>query len=382
MNEENQNIDDVMSYNFGSPDLSLPENPVPIAQENKPEVAKDECDAAFKFAFVGAGQGGTRIAEAFYDLGYRKLAAINTAQQDLNTSSLNNKLCIGDGGAGKNPSVAKNLYEEKKEDVLDFLRDSFGENLDRIFVCAGAGGGTGSGTAASLVHTCEELLKTIRSNNQKVGVILALPKISEGSLVSANAFRALDSIWNLAASGKISPLILVDNEKINSLYPNLSVSQFWTTANRSTAGLFHLFNMTAAKDSSYSSFDSNDYKQILDSGLMSFGAAPVQDWSQASNITRTVRDNLKNNLLSGGLDLSTGTTAGVVIIGGREVLDNIPQDHLDKAFDQFTRILKNGGLVHRGIYSGDQPTLTVYTAIGGLTRPHAKFEELKKLARL
>lgn len=382
MNEENQNIDDVMSYNFGSPDLSLPEIPVPVVQENKPEVAKDECDAAFKFAFVGAGQGGTRITEAFHDLGYRKLAAINTAQQDLNTSTLKNKLCIGDGGAGKDPKVAKNLYEDRKEDVLDFLRDSFGENLDRIFICAGAGGGTGAGIAASLVDTCEELLRAIRASNQKVGVILALPKISEGAQVNRNAYRTLESVWALSQAGKISPLILVDNEKINSLYPNLSVSQFWTTANRSIAGLFHLFNMTAAKDSSYSSFDSNDYKQILDSGLMSFGAAPVQDWSQASNITKTVRDNLKNNLLSGGLDLSTGTTAGVVIIGGREVLENIPQDHLDKAFDQFSRILKNGGLVHRGIYSGDKPSLTVYTAIAGLQRPHAKFEELKKLAKL
>ena len=278
--------------------------------------------------------------------------------------------------------MTKDLYEDRKEDVLDFLRDSFGENLDRIFVCAGAGGGTGSGTAASLVSTCEELLKTIRASNQKVGVILALPKISEGAQVSRNAYKTLESVWALSQTGKISPLILVDNEKISSLYPNLSVAQFWQTANRSIAGLFHLFNMTAAKDSSYSSFDSNDYKQILDSGLMSFGAAPVQDWSQASNITKTVRDNLKNNLLSGGLDLSTGTTAGVVIIGGREVLDNIPQDYLDKAFDQFSRILKNGGLVHRGIYSGDQPSLTVYTAIAGLQRPHVKFEELKKLAKL
>ena len=40
------------------------------------------------------------------------------------------------------------LYEElgwPEDDVLDFMRRSFGEDLDRIFVCAGAGGGSGAG---------------------------------------------------------------------------------------------------------------------------------------------------------------------------------------------------------------------------------------------
>ena len=42
-----------------------------------------------------------------HKLGYRKLSAINTAQQDLNTIELiENKLWIGEGGAGKNPEVA------------------------------------------------------------------------------------------------------------------------------------------------------------------------------------------------------------------------------------------------------------------------------------
>ena len=107
---------------------------------------------SFKFAFVGAGQGGSRIAESFHKLGYRKLSAINTAQQDLNTIRLENKLCIGDGGAGKDPTVAEALYATKKEDVLDFMYDSFGEDVDRIFICAGAGGGSGSGSGSSMCN--------------------------------------------------------------------------------------------------------------------------------------------------------------------------------------------------------------------------------------
>jgi len=134
MSEENNMNEDVVSYNFGGDvDISLPDIPLPTVQEKK-DVKKDECEVAFKFGFIGAGQGGSRIAESFYNLGYRKLSAINTAQQDLNTIKLENKLCIGDGGAGKDPSKAEKLFNERKEDVLDFMRDSLIEVYnERIF---------------------------------------------------------------------------------------------------------------------------------------------------------------------------------------------------------------------------------------------------------
>jgi hypothetical protein len=145
------------------------------------------------------------------------------------------------------------------------------------------------------------------------------------------------------------------------------------------AGLFHLFNLTAARDSSFTSFDANDYKTILDSGLMVFGAAPVKEWKDPVSISRAVRDNFKSGLLSGGIDLSSGSHAGAVVVGGKEQLDNIPQAALDQAFDQLCRLLRPGNVVHRGIYVGDKPNLIVYTSIGGIGRPKDKLEELAKL---
>ena len=61
------------------------------------------------------------------------------------------------------------------------------------------------------------------------------------------------------------------------------------------------------------------------------------------------------------------------------MLDNVPQSNLDQAFDQLTRILSSGSVVHRGIYSGDKDNLTVFTIIGGIASPDEKLEELKKL---
>ena len=376
--------DDIISYNMGDgADVSLPEIPMPVTPAKKEnEDVKDKCEVAFKFAFMGAGQGGSRIAEAFYNLGYRKLSAINTAQQDLNTIKLENKLCIGDGGAGKNPQVAKKLFHEKKDDVLDFMRDSWGSDVDRVFICAGAGGGSGAGMCAPLVEAAREYQDIINCPSKKVGCILALPKHSEGKRVNENAYNTLREVLDLVQKEVISPLIVLDNEKVHQLYPGLSVSQFWRTANSSTAGLFHLFNLLASKDSSYSSFDCNDYKQLLDSGFIVFGAAPVSSWENPSDISKTVRDNLRGNILSGGIDLGTGNSAGVIMIGGKDILDEVPQEHFDRAFDQLTRILGPHSVVHRGIYSGDKPTLTVYTLVGGLGNPEEKLGELKRLGEV
>ena len=151
------------------------------------------------------------------------------------------KLCIGEGGAGKDPSFAKKVFASKKEDVVDFMRYSFGETLDRIFVCAGAGGGTGSGTVTSLVDAARELQETLKAPTDKVGVILALPKASEGKKVNANAHKCLNDVYDLVEEGKVSPLVVIDNERIGKVYPNLVVSNFWQTANASMAGLFHLY---------------------------------------------------------------------------------------------------------------------------------------------
>ena len=229
-----------------------------------------------------------------------------------------------------------------------------------------------------LVETASSLQKLQKASTEKVGVILALPKISEGTKVNANAHKVLEEVYDAVESGLVSPLIVVDNEKINNLYPGLGVAQFWQTANMSIAGLFHLFNNTATKDSSYSAFDTNDYKQVLDSGMIVFGATQIAKWDGPSDIAQAVRDNLKSNVLSGGVDLSTGTSAGVIMIGGNEVLGNVPQEYLDRAFEQFTRMLSNGSVVHRGIYSGNKDNLTAYTMIGGIGRPTEKLSELKK----
>jgi len=362
-------------------DVAVPDIPLPQTQET--QEVKDEFEGGFKFAFIGSGQGGGRIAHTFWKLGYRRVCAVNTAEQDLATLPLPNKMLLGkSGGAGKNPSVAKAAFKDNKEDVLDFMRRSFGQTLDRIFVCAGAGGGTGAGTVVHLVDTAVELQKALRCKNEKVGVIVALPKLAEGKRTAANAFNTLNDLLFLVEKGNISPLIIVDNEKIGTLYPTLAVDPFWDTANMSVCSLFHLFNTVCVRHSHYTSFDKADLETVLDSGLITFGANPVTKFSDETDISYAVRSNLRKNILTGGIDLGTGTIAASVVIGGVQILNALPQSHIEHAFDQLNRMLKPGNTVHRGIYRGDKNSLVVYTIIGGLGKPEEKLAELKRIGDL
>ena len=372
---ENNNEDQIKSFYNEDIDISLPEDLL-VPQIEEIEEGKlynneivDDVDVSFKFAFIGAGQGGCQIAETFKKLGYNRVAAINTAEQDLNSINLEHKLCVSDGGAGKQPELAREKFMERKEDILDFMRYSFGEVFDRIFVCAGGGGGTGSGMLGPLVETAYNLSVTLKKKDHKIGVILTLPRKSEGQKVQANAAKALHEACNLRSKGLVSPLIILDNEKIGQLYPNLSIKNFWDTANSNMAGLFHLFNLTSNKDSSYSSFDKNDYKTILDSGVVAFGVSPVQKWDDPVVLSRVIRDNIKNSLLSGSSDISSANQAGIIIIASEKILNEVPQGHIDQALDQLNRMLRTGSTIHRGIYSGDKDSLNIFSAIGGLVNP-------------
>lgn len=375
---EEENDDILVNQSDDTFDMELPDIPMPSDEEEI--TIDDKIPVGFRFAFVGSGQGGSRIAETFHKLGYKRTCAVNTAAQDLATISIPNKLKIGnESGAGKNRDVAKEVIAQQREDILDLYRRSFSTNIDRIFVCAGAGGGTGSGTTTELIDAAIEYQNSVKADSAKVGVILALPKITEGKKCAANAYKTLKEVLAYVKKGLVSPLIIIDNEKINKLYPRLSINQFWTTSNNSICSLFNLFNNIITKNSSYSTFDNKDYKTVLDSGIIVFGATQVTKWADGTDISKAMRDNLQKNILSGGIKLNTGTVAASVVIGNADSLDNIPQEYLDQAFEQLTRTLKTNSTVHQGIYKGNKSGLSIFTAIGGLAEPTEKLAELARI---
>jgi len=362
----------------GFDDLGLEDLDIPIPPETSTTDEVEDTfafDTAFKFSFVGVGQGGSRIAESFYKLGYRRVAAINTTLQDLTAISIPNanKLDIGGGGAGKDPSVASAAIEDKDEDVYDVLKRAWGRDTDYAIVCLGAGGGTGAGATTKVIEIARRLMEE-NGRPIRVGVIVALPKNSEGQKPAKNAIY---TVQHLAAMG-VSPAVILDNERIRELYDPVP-SKEYPLANSSIAKYLHLFNRLAAQDSEHTTFDRADYATLLDSGVVAFGAQKISEWGNAADISSAIRQQLRKNILA-SVDLTAGRKAGLLFVMDREVYGQIKSSTLDHGFEMLNRILGDDSIVYRGVYPGGGAGLTALTMIGELAWPRERLLELAKIA--
>jgi cell division GTPase FtsZ len=333
-------------------------------------------DTAFKFSFVGVGQAGGRLAEEFYRLGYRSVCAVNTAVSDLASIKLPdaNKLDLGGGGAGKDPSIAAAAAAGQDEPLYDLFKTCLGDDIDYAIICLGAGGGTGAG-AWSKVHEVLQRYLDETKRPVRIGVIVALPKNGEGNKPAKNAFDTMKGL----DQAKLSPTVIVDNERINQIFRKLPIAKFWPTCNAQICSLFHLFNRIAAQDSPHTSFDRQDLAKLLDSGTVTFGATPIKEYSTQADISRAVRQQLKANTLAAA-DLSTGKVAGCIFVCGKDAYENANSEILDHGFESLNRMLGEGSTVFRGVYPGNNEAIRAYVMVGGLDFPADRMRELAKIA--
>lgn len=366
--------------------IDIPDTVFAPPPKPKEDTTKDKFEGAVKMAFLGTGQGGGRVAQAFYDLGYRKVCAVNTTDQDLAALAMPNKMVIGQNraGAGKDPEQGLLAAKESFEDVMDFLMRSWGEGVEMMYICVGAGGGSGTGSWPVLVEAMREYGKStnIEKPIQKsLGVIMTMPKRSEGARVQANALAALREAIQMVDDKKISSLVIIDNAKIHELFPGLPVKQFWSVANQNLAAMLHTFNLLASQNSEFNTFDKQDFRSVIRNGLMIFGMTRVEKWDGKEDISQAVRQNLKGSLLADGFDLSKANMAGAIVVAHDQVLSTIPMEFIDYALHSLGRALGNEGItLHSGIYEGRQAGMRVFTIVSGLRPPQERLKELESLS--
>jgi len=347
----------------------------------------DKIKGSTRYAWIGAGQCGGRLVKSFYDLGYKKVLAVNTTHQDLDLLDIpkNQKFLmnIGEKGAGKDMERGKEAVQQHQQDILHLTRQTFGTQVDHIMVCFGAGGGTGSGSIVGLIEIAKRYARYIGVNNpnKNVGVVMTLPTVGEASspLVAENAYKAAWELSQMATSGKISPLIIVDNDKINKMYPGMTVKAFWPSINNTVASLFDIFNKLSALSSQYTSFDPVDYHSIMESGGCAImGLTKVSKFGDKFSLSEAVKKNLEKTLLAGGFDLTSSKVSGCIAVGGRRLMASAKglQDNIDYSFDVLSEITGKA-TIHRGIYEDGRESLRVYTIIGGLSSPTERLEELR-----
>ena len=108
---------------------------------------------------IGCGGGGSNAVNRMIDADIANVdfIVLNTDVQDLNRSKAQTRIAIGRKvakglGAGGNPKVGEEAAEEDKEAIANLL-----EGTDMIFITAGMGGGTGTGSAPVVARIARSL---------------------------------------------------------------------------------------------------------------------------------------------------------------------------------------------------------------------------------
>jgi cell division GTPase FtsZ len=340
-------------------------------------------DVAFNMAFLGAGQGGGRLAAAFHTLGYRRVSCINTTDTDFEGLPEEiHRHSLDVGGAAKDAQFAADSLDGREEEVWDLLQRSWGNDVEYGLICAGLGGGTGSGLSPQLVEIARKYMES-KGHAPRVGVILSLPETGEGQQVCRNALQSLKKLLDL----KVSPVVLVDNFQVRQLYKPGFLSVH-STINNTVSQLFHIFNQLAAVHSPFVTFDRSELAQLLDHGIVVMGASslePTQITSPA-DISQAIRDQLSGSILA-EVDLRKGKKGAVLFVGDLQTLDQLSMDFFDAGFTQMSRTLGSAlqganTVVHRGVYPGSAPGLQMYAMISELEAPVKKLAEMAKEAAM
>ena len=339
-----------------------------------------------RWGIVGAGHAGGRLAEQFYKFSY-PVCVINTAQQDMSMLEIpeENKLLLDYalGGAGKDMSVGEAAVAQYENEIFSLMKRVFGQEVDTIFVCVGGGGGTGSGGAVKLVDMVSRF-------GLPVVVLYTLPLSSEGSLTKANAIRALDRIARLSADGKVNALIIVDNSKIEQMYPNIAAAQFWKAANFDIVNTLNMFNTLCKCDTKFDALDPMDFLRIFSTGNCTiFGRIEIPIEMENGHIVmyedelaKQVLNNLQNGLLADGFNLKETVSGGIIITGPENILDQIPAVNINYMYHQLNSLVGDANM-YRGLYRTDDTRnrLTIYTVLSGLGLPLQRVENLLREAQ-
>ena len=340
---------------------------------------------AFKIGIVGVGQCGNNIAQAFHRIGYRRVLLVNTAQTDLDAiEDPIPKLAIDKQGAGKDPTAGKARVEAKATEIRNGILREFGEDFDKIIVCLGLGGGTGSGGGPAVVKIACDIIRDRGGNPAKdVITIVTLPDPNiDGPKQCFNALVAYGQVANLGV-----PMTIIDNAQVGSII-RAKLAEGWTPINTWIARTFHMFNHYANMPSDHGAFDGNDLNDVISRGRLLFSAFRVTQLKDRYAIADTIAANLERSLFA-KCDRATATAAGCLMVINPRVGKDLSMEDIAPAFQELNKIMRPDSTLHRGLYIPDwsyvdqdkHPDLFCYVILGGLDHPRGTlsglFEKVK-----
>jgi len=249
-----------------------------------------------RVSVIGCGGGGCNTINRIADEGIEgaELVALNTDAQDLQGSKATTKLLIGKDtcggrGAGSVPQQGEKSAREDEEEIENIVKDQ-----DMVFITAGMGGGTGTGSAPVVAE--------IASKNALTVAIVTTPFSAEGEARRTNADGGLKKLREHADT-----VIVVPNDKLLEFAPSLPLQQAFRICDevlmRSVKGITELITKPNLVN-----LDFADVRTIMESG----GVAMI-GLGDSDSTTDKARESVTGALDSPLLDVNISNASNVLV---------------------------------------------------------------------
>ena len=306
-------------------------------------------DLQTNITVVGCGGAGGNTINRMMEEGIHgaKLVAANTDVQHLVEIESDVKILMGQQktrgrGAGSVPQVGEEAALESQEEIYDAIQGS-----DMVFVTAGLGGGTGTGSAPVVA-------KAARESGSLTIAIVTTPFTAEGEVRRTNAEAGLERLRDVADT-----VIVVPNDRLLDSVGKLPVRQAFKVADevlmRSVKGITELITKPGLVN-----LDFADVRTVMEKGgVAMIGLGESDSDAKAQD---AVKSALRSPLLD--VDIGNANSALVNVTGGTDMSIEEAEGVVEEIYDRIdpdARIIW-GTSIDEGL-DGAMRTMIVVTGV-------------------
>ncbi|MFY9606852.1 MAG: cell division protein FtsZ [Thermoplasmata archaeon] len=303
-----KDIPEVMEKSSPQPAAQVQATPPAPSTADDEEIRKIAAQLDVSIKIIGCGGGGSNTINRCVEAGITgaQLCAINTDAKHLLAIHAPKKILIGKNitrglGAGAIPQVGEAAAKENEREIRDFIQ---GANI--VFVTAGMGGGTGTGSA----HFAARLAKEQKALT--IGVV-TLPFKAEGDVRMENALDGLERLRRLCDT-----TIVIPNDKLLELVPKLPVDAAFKVADevlmQTIRGLTEIITKPGLVNLDYS-----DILTVMNEGGVAFvGIGESEEADPEDRVEAAIEEALNSPLL-GEIELKDSKGALIRVVGGPDM---------------------------------------------------------------
>ncbi len=259
-----------------------------------------------KIRIFGCGGGGSNTIDRLTQTGISgaELIACNTDANHLLQTHAQKKILMGKNitrglGAGARPEIGEESALEVRKDLEKCI-----EKSDIVFITAGMGGGTGTGSAPFIAQMAKE------EGALTMGIV-TMPFQAEGRARMKNAQRGL-----MKMEKHCDTTVIIPNDRLLDLVPNLPLDAAFKVADEilmeSIKGITEIITKPGLVNLDY-----NDVRTIMDEGGLAMIGIGDSD-NPNTRVDDAVSQALGSPLL-GNVDVSESKGALIRVSGGPDM---------------------------------------------------------------